>query len=292
LDARGKSDLDDKLLQAEWLLAAGKGDEALELVAKEIDSKPGEVLPVAVMSWLKHRTGSASSAQESFEQLRHLASTADLDTPLLARLLPLAAELGYEEKWSLDYTPAADAGERPDLDSLGPFRWQPYLAPNFSVESAVGETLTLTRLGQRPTIVIFYLGFGCLHCVEQLHAFSPRANEFRSQGIEVLAISSEDRKTLSQGLASYSKPLELPLYTDPKLTAFKSYRCYDDFEQQPLHGTFLIDPDGRVLWQDISYEPFMDVDFCLAESRRLLTLAGYEKYLAPVQPETVVTAKQ
>ena len=42
------------------------------------------------------------------------------------------------------------------------------------------------------------------------------------------------------------------------------------FEQQPLHGTFLLDKTGLVRWQDISYEPFTDTEFLLKETKRLL----------------------
>ena len=55
---------------------------------------------------------------------------------------------------------------------------------------------------------------------------------------------------------------------------------FDDFENQPLHGTFLIDRDGLVRWQDISYEPFSEVDFLLKEAKRLLRL--------PTQPTATV----
>ena len=54
------------------------------------------------------------------------------------------------------------------------------------------------------------------------------------------------------------------------MDVFKQYRAYDDFEKQPLHGTFLIDRAGLVRWQDISYEPFEEVEFLLKESKRLL----------------------
>ncbi len=70
----------------------------------------------------------------------------------------------------------------------------------------------------------------------------------------------------------YDKALTIPLLADPQLKVFKDYRCYDDFEKQPLHGTFLIDARGRVLWQDIGFEPFMDEEFLLKESTRLLKL--------------------
>ncbi|MEO1984306.1 MAG: hypothetical protein ABGZ24_27635 [Fuerstiella sp.] len=61
-----------------------------------------------------------------------------------------------------------------------------------------------------------------------------------------------------------------PLVSDADLNVFKKYRCYDDFENQPLHGTFLVDGEGRIRWQDISYEPFMDPDYVLKEAQRLL----------------------
>ena len=73
-------------------------------------------------------------------------------------------------------------------------------------------------------------------------------------------------------IANYAKgDLPIPLVANPELDIFRAYRAYDDFEKQPLHGTFLIDTDGMIRWQDISYEPFMDPDFLLKESQRLLS---------------------
>jgi hypothetical protein len=40
----------------------------------------------------------------------------------------------------------------------------------------------------------------------------------------------------------------------------------------PLHGTFLVDADGAVRWQDVSFEPFTQIDWLLQEARRLLAL--------------------
>lgn len=267
-----KSDLSDKLLKAEWLVAGEQFDEAMKLVDKEIKDNPNEIPSHAVKTWLIYSKDGAEAAQDVFETTRQLACTADLDNPLLARLQPLASKLGQSEQWAASYQPATDIGARPSFDTLGPFRWHPYLAPDFAVKNTKDQEVRFKQFSGKPTLVIFYLGFGCLHCVEQLHAFSPRADEIRAAGIELLAISTESIPSLNTGLASYSKPLEIPLHADPELTAFKAYRCFDDFEQQPLHGTFLIDAQGRVLWQDISYQPFMDVDFVLQESQRLLHL--------------------
>ncbi|QDV27666.1 redoxin domain-containing protein [Aureliella helgolandensis] len=267
-----QSDWKDNLLKAEWLAANDQPQESLELVDKEIQRRGGEVLPLAVKTWIQAQLGEVPHARQTLEKTRIAACQADLETPLLARLASLAAEQGYDSHWAVPPTPAADLGERPALDSLGSFRWHPYMAPRFTVFGAEQQALQLKDLRGQPTLVIFYLGFGCLHCIEQLHEFSPRAAELRNQGLEVLAISSENTELLARGVKTYTKPLDIPLYSDAELNTFKAYRCYDDFESQPLHGTFLISPDGKVLWQDISYEPFMDVDFILAESQRLLKL--------------------
>ncbi len=88
--------------------------------------------------------------------------------------------------------------------------------------------------------------------------------------MSLIAISSDGQKDLTESSKNYDGGFPFPLVADPSLTVFKNYRAYDDFEQQPLHGTFLIDEGGRVLWHDISYEPFMEPDFLLKEAKRLL----------------------
>ena len=66
--------------------------------------------------------------------------------------------------------------------------------------------------------------------------------------------------------------LTFPLLCDPEFAAFRAWRCFDDFEQMPLHGAFLVDAEGRVRWQDIGAEPFMQIDWLLGECRRLLAM--------------------
>jgi len=121
-------------------------------------------------------------------------------------------------------------------------------------------------------VVIFYLGHGCLHCVQQLKTFSPKASKFTEEGISIIAIGTDDRNALANSLNAFKDDGEsppFPLLSDTSLEVFKSYRAYDDFEDQPLHGTFLIDGAGLVRWQDISYEPFNNPDFILNEAKRL-----------------------
>ncbi len=77
--------------------------------------------------------------------------------------------------------------------------------------------------------------------------------------------------------------ISIPLVANPELDVFKAYRAYDDFEDLPLHGTFLVDAEGRIRWQDISYDPFMDIDFLLSESKRLLSQSSLRQQERSVQ---------
>ena len=110
--------------------------------------------------------------------------------------------------------------------------------------------------------------------MEQLNAFDPLANEFESKGITLLAVSTDTTAGLLDTFIGYDakdRHFNFPLLSDPTLATFEKYRAYDDFEETPLHGTFLIDASGRILWQEISYEPFMAPKFLLEEAERLLS---------------------
>ena len=262
----------DALMEAQWRGLAGDMNEAIKAAERAVKSGPEEVRPLAVLVDLLWREGKQDRAKEEFEKLRSVAGEADLQTPLLAALAEVAKEAGVEGDWRKQPKPAEDLGQRPPLDQLGPFRWEPYRSESWQAKTPDGEVVTDVELGSRPKILIFYLGFGCLHCVEQLHEFAPHYQKFQDAGIDIVGISTETTEDLMTGIKAFEKKLEFPLYSDGDQQVFKAFRCWDDFEDQALHGTFLIDANGRVRWQDISYEPFMDAEFLLEESKRLLNL--------------------
>lgn len=276
IELAAKGDDQDSFV-IEWQMSSGNYDKAIEAAKKKVANSPNEVLPLALQAMIEFQHGGPDAARESFEKLRDLASMAELQSPPLARLRWLAESLGHTAEWQKPYILAADVGARPDLNSLGPYRWTPYVLPHLSVQDLQGQQLQINGI-KRPTLVVFYLGFGCLHCVEQLKALAPRVEQFRSHNIDLIAISTESLDQIQTALANYEGKLEIPLHITTDMAAFKTMRCYDDFEKQPLHGLFLVAPgrDGqtaRVCWQDISFEPFMDIDFIAAESQRLLKLA-------------------
>ena len=92
-----------------------------------------------------------------------------------------------------------------------------------------------------------------------------RKNQFSSAVTELKSVLSRDPNDKE---AAYP----FPLLSDHGLATFKAWRCFDDFENRPLHGTFLVDAHGKLQWWDIGPEPFMNVDFLIEESKRLLAI--------------------
>jgi peroxiredoxin len=121
-------------------------------------------------------------------------------------------------------------------------------------------------------VLVFFLGKGCPHCIAQLQGFEPMAEKFKAAGIELHAISSDQpagvKETISIGKTNGGFPF--PIYSDAHGAAFRAFGAWDDFEAKPLHGTFLVDAQGRLRWQHISYEPYMEAEFLLKEAQRLL----------------------
>ena len=249
--------------------AAGEADKAIESVKKYVDSHKGEILPQATLATLQWEHDQKKEAMETFKKLREQSAPIDLEVPAFQRLDPIAEQLGFPADWRVPLTVAKDIGERPSLDSLGPFRWRPSPAPDWTLKDDKGKEHSLKQYRGKPVVVIFYLGFGCLHCAEQLKAFAPMTEEFKKAGVSLVAISTDDQKGLKQSIEDYEEKFPFPLVSNDNLDVFKAYRSFDDFEKKTLHGTFLIDEEGLVRWQDISYEPFMDPKFVLREYQRL-----------------------
>ena len=270
-DSEKKAKL-ETILKSRWLARLGDHKQAIEIAKKQSDTDKSQVRPLATLTQLLWDTGEKKEAVKNFRRLREVAAYADLDTPMLAALGPVAKSINSPEDWRIAPKPAKDLGKRPPLHELGPFRWQPYQAPTWNAVTPEGAVVGKEDHQGKPTIMIFYLGFGCLHCVEQLHTFSPLLEKFQAAGVNVIAVSTETIDELKHGIKNFDQPMSIPLLANAEQDAFKSYRCWDDFENQPLHGTFLIDADGRVRWQDISYEPFNDPEFLLKEAKRLLNL--------------------
>ncbi len=253
------------------LWKSGEQEKAEKALRKLIESHKNEVLPQAALADLLWQSNKKEAARKEFQKLQKFSASIYLFAPPFHRLAPIAKELGFKTDWRSKKVAATDVGDRPDLKTLGPFRWKPSPAPTWKLQDASGKVRSSKEFQGRAQVLIFYLGFSCLHCAEQLQAFAPMVDEFEKAGIPLIAISTDHVDGLKTSIKNYDKgDLPIPLFSNNKLDVFKAFHAYDDFEKQPLHGTFIIDGSGNVLWQDISYTPFMDPKFVLKEAQRLL----------------------
>ena len=154
--------------------------------------------------------------------------------------------------------------------------WTPPTAPALALPKGRGGAFDLANRRTRPVLIVFYLGFGCVHCVEQLQALAPRAQDFERAGIDIVTVGTDSvdrvKASLQMGVENDRRPLPFVFLCDPERDTFKTWGAWGAFENEALHGTFLVDPSGKIRWADVSVDPFMDVDFLLAECARLAAL--------------------
>jgi peroxiredoxin len=261
---------------ARLYLEAGDTAKAEERARQAVKSGKNQVLPLATLVYVLYRANKMDEAREQFAALQQIADTADIGTPPLARLNDCRLQLGLPQDWRNAPLERADSGKRPKIEKLGELTWHPLPAPPWRLPDGAQREIALSDYRGKPVIVIFYLGHGCAHCIQQLNAFAPLASDFAREGISLVAVSTDTQDGLAKTMALSKEQggFPFPLVADPELKVFKKYRCYDDFEKMPLHGTFLVDAGGQVRWWDVSYKPFEDGAFLLKEAKRLLQING------------------
>ncbi len=207
---------------------------------------------------------------EFFRRIQDNAQADALLAQLRNSLAPEDWTLPSSRRWAGDASSPDDLGtsaaiEMPDATSLR-------RAPKLVLPDRTGRLLSLQQGRRGAVLVVFFLGAGCPHCLEQLNLLAPAKDEFAQSGISMLAVSTDS----VEGLAAMYKidgaeqALPFPVVSDEPLDRFRAFGAYDEFQRQPLHGLFLIDPDGRICWRAIGVEPFMAIRFLLTESQRLL----------------------
>ena len=254
------------------LSSLGKHEEAVKLARETAQKEPGRVHPAAVLVETLWKQGKTEEAKSAFEALRKVAASAELTLPIFKRLEPLARASELPADWRQPAETRKDIGIRPPLESLGPLRWSPQPARGWSLPENGGQEIALERFKGGPVLLIFYLGSGCRHCIEQLNTFAPFSPRYTKAGIPIVAISTDAASYLNKTSEQASLPsgFPFPIVANPDLSQFKAYGAHDDFEHQPLHGIFLLDGAQRIRWQDISFRPFDQPEWLLEESQRLL----------------------
>ncbi len=259
---------------------AGRDEEAYRLAVSFSESRPGAWLPEAFRCHLALRTGRDREGLFVFDrQFRSHASLADPALTILEELRPLAERLQLPVDWTLPAPRLEEPGFFREPADAGPGRWIPLAAPNFDLADRFGERLTLDDFSGRPLLLNFFLGARCPFCLEQFEVFRPHWPAFAEAGIAVAAVSIDSAETMNRVFRD-SPDLENllrhcfphPVLADPDLAAFRAFGVYDDFENGPMHGIFLLDSRGRILWRWASHATFENPIPLLWETKRLIAL--------------------
>jgi peroxiredoxin len=263
-----------KVRRARVQARLGSGADALKTIQDAAKQDGAQLLVGAALVEHLWREDKHDEARAEFGKVRKAAGAADLGLPALARLRPVADSAGISGDWRVRDSASKDVGIRPDLNTMGSARWLPRLAPAWVMGADRGGFMRLDAMRGKPVLMVFYLGSGCIHCIEQLNLLAPLVEKYKEAGVEILAVSTEALSELpkTNEQAKTGSGFPFPLLADPSLSTFKAYGAYDDFDEQALHGLFLIDGNGYLRWQNISFKPFAQVDWLLGECKRLLEI--------------------
>ena len=163
------------------------------------------------------------------------------------------------------------------------------VAPEFDLPDDTGKTQTLSALGKnRPVLVVFYLGYGCSHCVAQLLALEKDLHYFRELDADIVAISSDEPGHTAARFQEYGR-FPFPVLADVDKSVAQAWNVYQpesgDEPEFSKHGTFIVDRTGRVVWAEMGAEPFLD-------NKSLLHIIARAQGLLPSeQPEKLATSR-
>ena len=142
------------------------------------------------------------------------------------------------------------------------------LAPDFTLLSDVGESVTLSSLRGRPVVLYFYPKDNTSGCTTQACGIRDAWGEFERAGAAVLGVSPD-------GVDSHVKfknDFELPftLLADPDHGVAEAYGVWQEKSRQGrtyfgiVRSTFVIDPDGTVVTAMRRVDPATHADDVLA----------------------------
>ncbi|MCA9043836.1 MAG: redoxin domain-containing protein [Planctomycetaceae bacterium] len=135
-------------------------------------------------------------------------------------------------------------------------------APDFKLFNTENEEVSLADLNSKgPVILVFYYGYNCSHCVAQLFAIQKDLEYFHELGAEVVAVSADMPEHTREQYEEYGS-FTFPVLSDPDYKVSEQWEVYfpptEQDQDDLLHGTFVIDRHGKVIFANRGYQPFVD----------------------------------
>ena len=125
------------------------------------------------------------------------------------------------------------------------------LAPDFTLPSTTGGTVSLSGLRGKTTLLYFQEGIGCEGCWTQLKDIQTDMRQFRGLGIDaVVTVTTNPLDALRQKVTD--EGISLPVLADTSLSVSRAYgaMAYGMMAGAADGHTFiLVGPDGRIRWR-------------------------------------------
>ena len=117
-------------------------------------------------------------------------------------------------------------------------------APDFSLPSDTGETVTLSDFRGQRVIVYFYPAAMTPGCTKQACDFSDSLDRLKAEGYTVVGISPDTPEKLA-GFRE-KEGLGIVLLSDPdkKVLTFGEKKLYGKLIHGVIRSTFVVDPEG------------------------------------------------
>jgi thioredoxin-dependent peroxiredoxin len=129
-------------------------------------------------------------------------------------------------------------------------------APDFSLESDEGETVTLSALRGRPVVFYFYPKDDTPGCTAQACSLRDSYGEIAALGAALYGISPDDGDSHRSFRAKFGLPFPLLVDTDHAVA-----ERYDVWRERPngkmgiLRSAFVVGPDGRLVHASYDVKP-------------------------------------
>jgi peroxiredoxin Q/BCP len=123
-------------------------------------------------------------------------------------------------------------------------------APDFTLPTDTGETVSLADLRGRKVIVYFYPAAMTPGCTKQACDFSDSLDSLQGEGYTVLGISKDTPEKLAR--FRERDGLTITLLSDPDLDVHRAYgafgekKLYGKMVEGVIRSTFVVDDEGRI----------------------------------------------
>lgn len=106
-------------------------------------------------------------------------------------------------------------------------------------------------------ILFFYPADYTFVCPTELADMAEKYAELKKDGVELISISTDTQYVhyAWQGSEKLLADIKYPMAADPTHNVSKAFGVYDEASGLALRGSFIIDPDGKLVASEVNYFP-------------------------------------